>query len=151
MVSENPWLTAGPIPTDSLASCETIPFLSLRRVYKRAGSRYDPPMISRSVLLFGQSLLLSLVAASLEQSPGLRVAQARTWADARRVLAEHIPDVLIFDLTDAGESHLLPLLFKNPRLLLVGLDVETNQAVLLSGKEAQSLTLNQIKEIIESR
>ena len=60
-----------------------------------------------------------------------------------------VPDVLIFDLANSNESHILPLLLKNPGLLLIGLDTESNQAVLVSGKEAQSLTLNQIREIIE--
>ena len=106
-------------------------------------------MITRSVLLYGGSLLLSGVAAGLESCPGLRVMQAATWAEIGPLLVERIPDVLIFDLGDACESHILPLLFRNPHLLLVGLDVEYNQAVLVSGQEAHSLTLNRIKEIIE--
>jgi hypothetical protein len=106
-------------------------------------------MNSRTVLLYGQSLLLSGVAASLAECPGLQVARAATWAEAGRLLAPpaRMPDALIFDLTDARESHILPLLLKNPRLLMIGLDVECNQAVLVSGQEARSLTLDQIREI----
>jgi len=62
-----------------------------------------------------------------------------------------MPDVMIFDLTDACESHILPLLFKNPDLVMVGLDPECNQVMLVSGQEAQSLTLDQIREIAEAR
>jgi len=54
-----------------------------------------------------------------------------------------------FDLIDDCESHILPLLLKNPGLLMIGLDTESNQAVLVSGHKAQSLTLNQIRDIIE--
>jgi len=79
------------------------------------------------------------------------VARAATWAEAGRRLAEGVPDVLIFDLTNSNESHILPLLLKNPDLLLIGLDTETNQAVLVWGQEAQSLTLNQIREIVEGK
>ena len=94
-------------------------------------------------------MLLSGVAAGLAEVPGLEVARASTWADADRLLAKRIPDVLIFDLTGPGESHVLPLLFKNPHLVMVGLDTEHNQAVLVSGQETRSLTLKQMRFIVE--
>jgi hypothetical protein len=103
----------------------------------------------RTVLLYGRSLLMSLVANRLQHNPDLRVAQAATWTEARRLMADSMPEALIFDLTDACESHILPLLFKNPHLQMIGLDTECNRAVLLSGQEAQALTLDQISEIIE--
>jgi hypothetical protein len=105
-------------------------------------------MNTRTVLLYGQSLLLSGLATGLAECPGLQVARAATWAEAGRLLAKRIPDVLIFDLTGTCESHVLPLLFENPNLVMVGLDTEHNQAVLVSGQEARSLTLKQIREIV---
>lgn len=47
---------------------------------------------ARTVVLSGESMLLSLLAAGLEQSSG-------------RQLAQCIPDVLIFDLAAAGVDH----------------------------------------------
>jgi hypothetical protein len=111
-------------------------------------SDYAPGMDSHVVLLYGGSMLLALVAGSLAGCPGLRVARAATWAEASRLLAECSPEALIFDLTDACESHILPLLLTDPGLLLIGLDTEHNQAVLLKGQQAQSLTLDQIREIV---
>ncbi len=105
-------------------------------------------MASRTVLFYGRSLLLSLMAEGLAHSPGLHVLRATTWARARRALAQHPPDVLVIDLHNSCESHVLPLLLKNPNLLLIGLDTERNQAVLLSGQKANSLTLNQFEQII---
>ena len=32
--------------------------------------------------------------------------------------------MLIFDLTNSNESHILPLLFRNPGLLMIRLDTE---------------------------
>lgn len=92
-------------------------------------------------------MLLSLVADSLEQSAGLRVARATTWRQASALLTEHAPGVLIFDLTAANESRVLPLLLTWPGLSLVGLDAERNRAVLVSGQETQALTLDRIREI----
>ena len=104
-------------------------------------------MNAQTVLLYGQSLLLSGVAADLAEVPGLQVERARTWEEASHLLAERMPDVLIFDLTGDCESHVLPLLFKSPGMVMVGLDTEHNQAVLLSGRASQSLTLDQIRHI----
>ena len=101
--------------------------------------------------MYGRSLLLSGVAASLEQCPDLHIMRAGAWAEAGPLLAGHTPDVLIFDLTNASESHLLPLLLTNPGLLMIGLDAECNQAVLVSGQKAELLTLSEIREIAEGR
>ncbi len=106
-------------------------------------------MNTRMVLLYGQSLLLSGVAASLAEVPRVEVARATTWADADRLLVKRNPDVLIFDLTGTCESHILPLLFKNPHLVMVGLDTEHNQAVLVSGHDSRALTLERVREIVE--
>ncbi len=108
-------------------------------------------MTTHAVLLYGSSLLLSLVAASLSKVPGYQVAQAPTWKAACDRLEQVEPDVLIFDLTDGCESHILPLLFERPGLLMIGLDVEINQAVLVSGHEGQALSLGQIRGMIEGK
>jgi hypothetical protein len=42
---------------------------------------------------------------------------------------------------------ILPLLLKNPGLLMIGPDTQSSQAVPVSGKEAKLLTLNPIREI----
>jgi len=108
-------------------------------------------MTRHSVLLYGQSLLLALVAASLEECPDICVRQAGTWARARELLAEGVPEALIFDLTDACEGQVLPLFLDHPQLLLIGLDTERNQAVVLRGQEARSLTLEGVRELVEGR
>jgi len=110
---------------------------------------YTVTMSVRTVLLYGRSLLLSGVAVGLVESPNLRVLEASTWVDVEALLADGAPDVIVFELTAANESHMLPLLFKNPQLMMVGLDVESNQAVLVSGHEARSLTVDQIRRIAE--
>lgn len=106
-------------------------------------------MEKRTVILYGQSMLLALVANNLARSKNLHIIQASTWAEVVAQTAECIPDVLIYDLASASEGHILPLLFEHPHMLLIGLDVETNRAVLLAGEETRSLTLERVKEIIE--
>lgn len=71
------------------------------------------------------------------------------WEQIAAHAADCTPDVLIYDLDSASESAILPLLYKNPHLLLIGLDVETNRAVLIAGQETSSLTLERVREIVE--
>lgn len=107
-------------------------------------------MESRIVILYGPSMLLSLVTDSLEHSPDLRVYQAESWKEVETLIADTIPDVLVYDLAGAEESHILSLLFYVPALVLIGLDVEANQAVLLTGQSTGSLTLERVREMVQS-
>jgi len=125
-----------------------MPLLFPQVVRKLANEAYNLGMCTHTVLLCGGSLLLSGVASSLKQCPDLRVMQTATWEEVRRLPAEYVPDAVIFDLSDASESHILPLWFKNPALVMLGLDPECNQAVLLTGQETCSLTVSHIKEMI---
>jgi hypothetical protein len=102
----------------------------------------------RTILFYGRSLLLSGVAASLEGCPGLRVLRATAWTEASRQLAEQALDALIFDLNGDRDSHILPLLLTHPHLTMIGLDTECNRAVLISGQETRSLTLDQLREMV---
>jgi hypothetical protein len=94
-------------------------------------------------------MLLSLVANSLAGSPHLHVIHASSWEQVETVAAEAKPPVLIFDLSDTCQGLILPLLVRHPHLLLVGLDAERNHALLLSGQETHSFTMDQIRELVE--
>jgi len=104
----------------------------------------------QKVFLYGSSLLLSGVAYSLAQQPGLQVVQiTQDWLNVAPRLAILQPDVIIFDLNSQAESHFLPMLVHHPDLLLVGLDPEHSQAVMLSGQTVGPLTLDRMLQIIE--
>jgi hypothetical protein len=105
-------------------------------------------MTRRNVILFGQSMLLSLIGASLESCADMQISQAETWDEINTMAAANLPDTLIFDLDAASISHIMTLLFINPCLQLIGLDVETNRALLVSGKETRTLTMNRVRDII---
>jgi hypothetical protein len=106
-------------------------------------------METRTALLYGQSMLLSLVANSLAKSPHLHVIHASTWREIKAHMSESNPHVLIFDLTEEGQKQALPLLVRHPGMLLIGLDAERNHAVLLSGQETHVFTMDQIRELVE--
>ena len=95
-------------------------------------------------------MLLRLVANSLAQNPALHVIHAATREELEAQSAGRTQDVLIYDLQGAGESAILPFLYQNPGMLLIGLDLETNRAVLIAGQEKRALTLERVKEIVET-
>jgi hypothetical protein len=105
-------------------------------------------MKPRTVIFYGQSMLLSLVASSLANNENLCVVEAAEWEQVKALTDENFADVLIYDCESAFNNQILPLLFTNPRILLIGLDVENNRAVLLSGKESSSLTMEQVRDIV---
>ncbi len=106
-------------------------------------------MEARVVILFGRSMLLSLMAASVNQGNDLRVLQTDSWEEVLAFSTACPPDVVFYDLPNPAEGHLLSLLYKNPQLLLVGMDVEANRAILLTGQATGSLTLERVKEIVQ--
>jgi hypothetical protein len=95
-------------------------------------------------------MLLSLITASLAESADLHIVQVTNWEEICSLAEDGLLDVLIYDLDAATKSHILSLLFLNPRLLMIGLDVETNRALLISGKETRSLTMDMVKDLILS-
>ncbi len=106
-------------------------------------------MEGRTVFLFGKSMLLSLVADSLAENPNLVVIHEASWGEIEARAAECTPDVLIHDMDDTSECNILPMMSKNPRLVVIGLDIETNRAVLISGQETRSFTMDRIRAIVQ--
>ena len=103
------------------------------------------------VFLFGQSMLLSVVANNLLQCPNLEVIHETEWEGITTQLIHCPRNVLIYDLDCPAENQILPMLYQNPDLLLIGLDVETNRAVLIAGQEKTSLTIDRMREIVETK
>lgn len=106
-------------------------------------------MEGRNVFLYGKSMLLSLVADSLAENPNLVVIHEASWGKIEARAEEFNPDVLIHDMDDTSKSNILPLMSKNPHLVLIGLDIETNRAVLITGQETRSFTMDSIRAIVQ--
>jgi len=75
-------------------------------------------MPKKKVFLYGQSMLLSIVANNLARSPNLYVIHESEWSEIMSQVATCTPDVLIYDLDSSSESAILSLLYENPHLLL---------------------------------
>lgn len=102
------------------------------------------------VVLFGDSLLLDSVEASLTQRDLLSVLRLRTAAPE---VAERLntlnPDLVIFDLDGRNFRSLVPFLRMQPGVALLGLDINSHQAVGLTAQTHPVHNFDDLKYLIE--
>ena len=103
----------------------------------------------QKVLVYGDSLVLAAVQASLQACPWFEVIAVDGPAAEADLLA-YGPSVVIFDMGAVRPEFLLTQMRALPDLLLIGIDPESHE-VLLTGQAARSITLDQITRIVHSR
>ncbi len=104
----------------------------------------------RRVALCTNSVVVSSIGASLEGRPGVQVLHIDPRSpDAVRRLRDLWPDIAIVDLT-MEESEPISLLRKYPGLLLIGVDLNSDELVVLSSEPASPLTMDNLMRLIET-
>ncbi len=103
----------------------------------------------QKILLYGNSLVLAGMRASLEACPGWEVIALDGPASEAELLAPEV-SVVIFDMGAIQSEFLLTQMQAQPDLLLIGIDPESHE-VLLAGQQAGSIALEQIFQIVRSR
>ena len=104
----------------------------------------------RTVALYGNSLVISSIGASLQGRVGLEIKCVdAVLPDAASQLAALQPDIVIFDLAVAHPEFAIELWKAQPRLLLIGVDLKTGQALVLSGQSSRLLTPDDLLQVIE--
>lgn len=108
------------------------------------------------VMLLGNSLFVAGVEASLRGHPGLEVVRIdTTFPNAVQRLDALRPDVIIFDLT-APNSPFSNLYFpssilqEHPGLSLIGLDLNSNKVLVLSGQQYTVLAASDLAQVIQT-
>ncbi len=106
---------------------------------------------TKKVLLCGNSLFLAGLQASLESASGLQLARVEARSDPLwKRLGEEPPDVLILELGTLPGDFCLTLLKEFPHLMLLGLDLESDRLLVLSGQSRRALTADDLLQVIES-
>jgi len=107
-------------------------------------------------VLFGSSLAVSSIGASLQGCAELRVLAVESEAsaaaaghDAAQRLATLRPDVVLFDLATVPSDFAIALWKAQPGTLLIGIDLLADQALVLSGQPAQAHTTEDLLQIIQ--
>jgi hypothetical protein len=102
----------------------------------------------RRVIVAGESLILQGVRASLERRADLEVVLLVQPPEASPDgIGAYRPAVIIFDVS-AIQPKLLHSLFQQPDLLLIGIDPETHQAHVWSGRQTPAVVAADLLEVI---
>jgi hypothetical protein len=102
----------------------------------------------RRAIVVGDSLILEGVRAALENRLGLDVLVLDQPLDVSLAeLGAYCPDAIIFDVS-AIRPDLLLSLFQQPGPLLIGIDPETHQALVWSGRQAPAVVAADLLQAI---
>lgn len=106
-------------------------------------------MVKR-VLLWGKSLFIAGLQASLETVPGLDLQQVDSRPEQiRELIKAWRPDVLILEIAQLKSAYSLSLLPDFPELKVIGLDIEDNRLQVFSGSISYEPTPEQLLQVIE--
>ncbi len=102
--------------------------------------------------LCGESLLIEGIEASLKGREGVEIVRLNpSQPTAVQVLDELSPDIIVFDLTPSQLSSFFCFLRTHPDVVLIGLDLDCDLALLLSGEWGLLPTVADIQQVIEAR
>lgn len=100
-----------------------------------------------TVALYGNSLVLAGIGAQLERRTGLQpltIDAALPGAIER--LSALRPDVVLLDLGTTQPDPVMALWKARPELLLIGVDLDADRMLILSGQPARALTAEELIE-----
>ncbi len=105
--------------------------------------------IKTRVVVYGSSLQLAGIAVSLKADQSLEVVCVDPHDPmARQSLSELSPAAIAFDLTDPPSSLDAALMYKQPSLLLIGVDPSSNELLILSGRPQQAMSVSDLVAVI---
>ena len=107
--------------------------------------------ISRRICLYGNSVILGTIGASLRCCPQFEVNTLKPPLPQTRELATLNPDVLLFDLEANSTDAVFPLLESCPKLLLIGVSPDTNLVKMWAGQQLQELSTQGLLGIINEK
>ncbi|HNS52858.1 MAG TPA: hypothetical protein PKO09_16965 [Anaerolineae bacterium] len=103
----------------------------------------------KTVVLFGSSLAVSSIGASLQGCAGLRVLAVDGAAHgAAQRLGALRPDVVLFDLAAVPSDFAIDLWKAQPGTLLIGMDLLAGKALVLSGRPTLARTTGDLLGLI---
>jgi chemotaxis response regulator CheB len=103
----------------------------------------------KRVVLYGKSLVMSTISASLRDCPDLQVLPVDpSVPDAQQHVSEIRPDVVIFDLAEIQPNFATSLWQVQSELVLIGVDLMTGKALVLSSQPARALTTNDLLQLL---
>ena len=107
-------------------------------------------MKTRTVVLYGGNLVMSTIGTILQEKPEFQVQQIEeVLPDIIDKLEADPPDVILFNLAKAQPDFAIALLRNHPTIMLIGVDIESNKMLLLSGEQSRLLTTDDLVQAIQ--
>ena len=105
----------------------------------------------QKVALYGNSLILSSIGATLKGRPGFELVVVDPDAAGAVEMIDGVqPDVIVFDSTTVEPDSAIALWQALPHVLLIGVDLRTDKAHLLSGQSFLLSSADDLVQAIES-
>ena len=106
----------------------------------------------RVLALCGESVLIEGLEASLQGCEGVEILLLDcSRPSAVQILDKLSPDVIIFDLTPSQLSCVFIFLQNHTDVVLIGLDIDCDRALFLSGEWRMLPTVADLMQVIEAR
>ena len=103
----------------------------------------------RTIVVYGDSLIMSSIGATCNRA-GQVIQLEADQPDAVQRLRALSPEIVVFDLAHARADFALELLREFPALLLIGIDLDRDCMLVLSGRQPRLLTTDDLLQVIES-
>jgi DNA-binding NarL/FixJ family response regulator len=105
----------------------------------------------RVLALCGESLLIEGIKASLQERERVEIALLDTTRpDTIQVLDKLSPDIILFDLTPSQLSSVFTFLRTHTDVVLIGLEIDSDLALFLSGEWRMVTTVDDLMQLIEA-
>jgi len=106
----------------------------------------------RVLALCGNSVLIEGIKASLRDREGVEIVLLDTYQPgAVQVLDKLSPDIIVFDLTPSQLSYIFAFLRTHTDVVLIGLDIDCDLALFLSGEWRRLASVADLMQAIEAR
>jgi hypothetical protein len=106
---------------------------------------------SRRILLYGNSVILGTLEATLRRYPQFEVTTLTAMQLQAQELATLKPDVILFDLEANHPEAAFSLLKNFPKILLIGMSPDRNEVQMWAGQQLQDLSTQGLLEVINEQ
>ena len=106
-------------------------------------------MEKRLIVLYGNSVIIGTVGASLRRSERYKVVPLLPSQQCE--LEAMAPDVIVFDLEAARPEAAFSLLESCPSLKLIGISPDSNLVRIWSGKQLRELSTQDLLDVINEK
>ncbi len=105
----------------------------------------------RRIVLYGNSVILGTMGASLQRFPQYEVVSLSPPLPGGRELEGLTPDIIFFDLNSARPKAAFSLLERYPGLLLMGISPDSNLVKVWSGRQLRELSTQDLMQVIDDQ